>query len=236
MQSEKTEVKTMQNKASLLMGIVNAGQASAFLKYVKTIGISGGTIVKGEGTVTSGILNMLGLTDRRKEVLLMVIPRELEKEAHEKISKKFELHKKDHGILFSMNIHGVIGAHGICCPVSARAEEKEAHPQGGHNMSYQQIVVIVERGSAEDVIDAAKTAGATGGTILHGRGSGVHETASIFNLTIEPEKELVFIVAQDDQVVGICESIDKAMQLDKPGNGILFTMDVNQVSGLYQGE
>ena len=55
----------------------------------------------------------------------------------------------------------------------------------------QAILTVVEKGHAEEVIDAAVQAGSHGGTIINARGSGVHETATLFGLGIEPEKELV---------------------------------------------
>ena len=61
---------------------------------------------------------------------------------------------------------------------------------------YQSIIAIVERGHAENVIDAATQAGSRGGTIINARGSGIHETSTLFAMEIEPEKEVVLIVAE----------------------------------------
>ncbi|MDY6147067.1 MAG: P-II family nitrogen regulator [Peptoniphilaceae bacterium] len=219
----------MLSQAVLLVGIVQTGQASTVLKYGKTIGISAGTILRAEGTVSSGILNKLGLTDQRKEVLMMMIPEEIEDAAHDAISKKFELYKKNHGILFSISLNGVLGTHRLSCPVHSKLET-----QGGKPVNHQAIFTIVERGRSEDVIAAARNAGASGGTILHGRGAGIHETASLFHLTIEPEKEVVMMIAPETDAPAICQAIDDALVLEEPGNGILFTIDVNRVSGLYQ--
>lgn len=226
----------MTMKASLMVAIVGDGTASKILQYVRTIGITGGTIVKGEGTVASGILNMLGLTDRRREILLMVTNREIAERAHQQISTHFEMHKKDHGVLFTTKIHGVIGAHALVCPVGLREEECRLPSvrKGGSPMNYQAIFTVVDRGKADDVLAAAKKAGATGGTVLHGRGAGIHDTASIFNMTIEPEKEIIINVSPDPKVEEICDAIDQAIDLDVPGNGILFTIDVNEASGMYQ--
>ena len=52
------------------------------------------------------------------------------------------------------------------------------------------IITVVNRGFTDDVMHAAKSAGATGGTIMHARGTGIHEAERFFGVSIQPEKEL----------------------------------------------
>jgi len=94
------------------------------------------------------------------------------------------------------------------------------------------IVVIVAAGKAEDVLQASRKAGAEGATIVHGRGSGIHEQKKIFNIPIEPEKDIVMILAPEKRVDGILAAIDAAVDLDKPGHGIGFVLPVKRVVGL----
>lgn len=99
---------------------------------------------------------------------------------------------------------------------------------------HQVILTIVEKGRAEAVIDAAVKAGSHGGSIINARGSGVHETASLFGFSVEPEKELVLILAEDTRVRDIVAQISTDLRLDEPGNGIIFVQDLARVRGLYQ--
>ncbi|NMW65786.1 P-II family nitrogen regulator [Mobiluncus mulieris] len=99
---------------------------------------------------------------------------------------------------------------------------------------HQVILTIVEKGRAEAVIDAAVKAGSQGGSIINARGSGVHETASLFGFSVEPEKELVLILAEDTRVRDIVAQISTDLRLDEPGNGIVFVQDLARVRGLYQ--
>ncbi len=99
---------------------------------------------------------------------------------------------------------------------------------------HQVILTIVEKGRAEAVIDAAVKAGSHGGSIINARGSGVHETASLFGFSVEPEKELVLILAKDTRVRDIVAQISTDLRLDEPGNGIVFVQDLARVRGLYQ--
>ena len=98
----------------------------------------------------------------------------------------------------------------------------------------QAILTVVEKGHAEEVIDAAVQAGSHGGTIINARGSGVHETATLFGLGIEPEKELMIILADQAKAPQIVETIYETLELRQPGNGIVFVQNTVRVRGLYQ--
>lgn len=73
-----------------------------------------------------------------------------------------------------------------------------------------------------------------GGTIMNGRGSGIHETARLFGLEVEPEKELVLILTGKDATPRIVQSIYDQLRLGEPGNGIVFVKDIERVRGLYE--
>ena len=105
---------------------------------------------------------------------------------------------------------------------------------GVNNTMYHAITVIVEKGNAELVIDAATEAGSKGGTIINARGSGIHETSKLFSMNIEPEKELVLILSEKESTENIISSIREKLKIDEPGNGIIFIQDVNKTYGLYQ--
>ena len=99
---------------------------------------------------------------------------------------------------------------------------------------YSAIYVIVERGKAEDVVEVANKAGSRGATIVNARGSGSQEAQKLFSLEIESEKEKVIIIAKSEMKDAIIEAIRNHLDIDAPGTGIIFVMDVNEVYGLHQ--
>ncbi len=94
------------------------------------------------------------------------------------------------------------------------------------------IVTIVKKGWGDEVIKASKKAGAQGGTILFGRGTGIHENKSILGLMIEPEKEIVLTIAESSIEDDIRNSIIKTINLDEPGKGIGFVISLDKVFGI----
>jgi nitrogen regulatory protein PII len=100
------------------------------------------------------------------------------------------------------------------------------------NLTHKLLVTIVKKGIASKVVKATKEAGAEGGTILFGRGTGIHEQKRFLGIPIEPEKEIILTLVPLEKVDGILSIVEKAGKLDKPGNGIGFIIDVKRVAGI----
>ena len=97
---------------------------------------------------------------------------------------------------------------------------------------YNAIYTIVEKGNADDVIEAAEKAGSRGGTVMHARGLGSEEARKVFNMLIEPEKEIVLIISEEAKTKDIVESIRKETGIEEQGKGIIFITNVAQTYGL----
>lgn len=93
------------------------------------------------------------------------------------------------------------------------------------------IVTIVKKGWGDTVIKASRKAGSKGGTIIFGRGTGVHEKKHFLGNLIEPEKEIVLTIAESANADNILEFIKKDVGLDKPGCGMGFVVPVDKVFG-----
>lgn len=94
------------------------------------------------------------------------------------------------------------------------------------------IVAIVERGRAEKIVKEAKKSGSGGATIFYGRGTGESEVKKFLNVHIEASKEIILMLAEEERVDGILDTIVKVGDLKKPGTGIVFTLSVDQLVGL----
>lgn len=97
---------------------------------------------------------------------------------------------------------------------------------------YELIVTIVNKTQADTVVDASKKAGAEGGTIIYGRGTGIHEKTKLFSLLIEPEKEIILTLIPQEKTQQVLEAIVEASNLNEPGNGIAFVLDVDATAGI----
>jgi nitrogen regulatory protein P-II 1 len=96
----------------------------------------------------------------------------------------------------------------------------------------QLIVTIINKGRSEEIIKASRAAGAEGGTVIYGRGTGIHERVMLLGIPIEPEKELGLTVVPRQLTEKVMTAIVEAGDLNKPGAGISFVVDVQQVAGI----
>jgi len=211
----------------LIYVITNCGTGSRVLQLAKRSGISGGAIFFGKGTVSNRVLKMLALSEVRKEIVLMMAKKSEGSNFLKKLNKEYKLYRPDHGIAYSVPIAGIFGSR--TCNFNITDEFG-----GMENTMYQSLIIIVDKGKGEAVVEAAAKAGAKGATIINARGSGIHETGKLFAMEIEPEKEIVLMITKSEQTGKIVASIKNNFQIDKPGNGIIFVQNVDETYGLVE--
>ncbi len=94
------------------------------------------------------------------------------------------------------------------------------------------IVTIVKKGWVERIIEASRKAGAEGGTIIPGRGVGIHESKKLLGIPIEPEKEILLTLIQKEKTEEVLSAIVEAGKLNQPGTGVGFVLELKQVVGI----
>ena len=97
---------------------------------------------------------------------------------------------------------------------------------------FELIMCIVNSGFSETVMGYAREAGAKGGTVLQARGTAKDEVESAFNISIHPEKEIVMILVNKSIKEAVLHSLYKNVGLDSPGQGIAFSVPVDDVVGI----
>lgn len=224
------DLEIIKSEHILFFAVVNANMGGKVLKKSREIGISKGTIFLGKGTIQNHLLELLGLYEVKKEIVLMIAENHLENQIHEKLTKEFHLDKPNHGIVFSSSISKLLGLNDSNMTDSKRE-------QGGEiDMNYEVVFTVVDNGFASEVVDAAVEAGAQGGTIIHARGSNIKEQTMLFSISIDPEKEIVMILVEKEKSSDVMNSIKNIIDKDNLSKGMIFSLDVNKTSGLYQGK
>ncbi len=99
-------------------------------------------------------------------------------------------------------------------------------------MRFKLILSSVKPGITDDIVDAAKAAGATGATIIPARGTGIREAKSFFGLSLEAQTDIIMFLVEEHCVEVILGVIQKAGEFHKPGTGIAFVLPVEHVVGL----
>ena len=99
-------------------------------------------------------------------------------------------------------------------------------------MRFKLILSSVKAAITDPVVDAAKNAGATGATIIPGRGTGIHEAKTFFGLSLESQTDMIIFLVEEHLSDKILNAVKEAGDFQKPGTGIAFVLPVEQVVGL----
>lgn len=97
---------------------------------------------------------------------------------------------------------------------------------------HEMIIVVVNEGYSDTVMNAAREAGARGGTITHARGTGNAEIEKKYGIIITPQKEMIYILVEDNIRDTVMSAINKVVGIDTKGQAIIFSLPVSNVSGL----
>lgn len=103
-----------------------------------------------------------------------------------------------------------------------------------NKFEHELIVCIVNAGFSEQVMDAARSVGAGGGTVIHAKGTANKEAEALFRITVQPEKEMVMILVAKKLKEDVLRALYKSVGLNTPGQGIAFSLPVDEVVGLSE--
>ena len=154
------------------------------------------------------------------------------------VRRVLDLDTPGKGILFTIPLSGISAQ---IPPVLIKPEyEKEdqtpmetATPTGQAH-PYQLILTIVNRGCSEEVMEAARPAGAKGGTVIYARRVGYEDVQNMLGFTLQPEKEIVAILVPKEQKLPVMQAINKAAGLKTDCRGVLFSVPVDDIMGLQE--
>jgi len=221
----------METKLLVLMiTVVEKKLEKAIADYYVSENLIFNYIIPAKGTANSKVLNYLSLGETEKVVILSVLTYAHSKEIFNHLRKEFHIDASGNGIAFIVSIDH-IGSMRLNKYIKDTAYEgEEVMPEIEYE--YNMIVAISNKGYANEVMEEAKNAGAKGGTIIHGRGTGRKEAEKFFGINIHPEKELILIVSGREGTAPILEAISSKSGILTNSNTIAFSLPVDSAIGL----
>lgn len=187
------------------------------------------------GTASSEIMDMLGLGSIDKCVLMSTVPCQQGNAMLTRLRQELHLGAVNSGIAFTVSLTGMNKL--LFRMLKKEEEENEIHSTGkaGNNMSdtkYALIAATVNIGFSGDVMEAAKAAGASGGTVIHSRWIGNEEVAASWGLSMQEEKEIVLILSEEEKKVEIMSAISEKCGMRSDAKGLVMALPIDSVMGL----
>ena len=100
------------------------------------------------------------------------------------------------------------------------------------NTEFELLIVVTNYGYTNLVMDAAKEAGAGGGTIIHAKGTGMEKAEKFLGVVLTAEKEMIFIVTHTEKKNAIMKAIMEKAGMESKAKSIVFSLPVTETAGL----
>lgn len=182
----------------------------------------------GRGTAVQSMLDLLGIDSNEKRIVMAIANTEKAIKLIAEIKQRLYVGVPGHGIVVSIPIRSIGGGKTVNVLSEGEKPVKEM-PQTSNK--YELIVVIANEGRTDAVMNAARSAGATGGTVLHGKGTAAEEAAHFLKISIASEKEVILMVTKKEQKIGVMRAILESAGPGMEAGAILFSVPVATVAG-----
>lgn len=192
-----------------------------------------------QGTASVGVTNWLGLDSMEKSISLSMMPKAFADKMLKKLQKKLHLGMPNTGVAFTVPLSGGNGRLIKLINSMESNEDKEIAERSEKDMaesSYSMIMAIINQGFSEEVMEAARPVGATGGSVFHCRRSGSEEAMQFWGIKVQPEREIVIILAKKSDKLAIMKAIGEKCGMSSEAQGIVFSMPVDGAVGMDDTE
>lgn len=188
-----------------------------------------------EGTATSEIMDMLGLGNTNRKILLSIMPEIFADKMLDKMEKELKLNVPNTGIAVSFSITGGSGKVMSMMDKLPVNDEKTLLQKEVKNMpenKYTMIMTIANQGFSEEIMEAARAAGAAGGTVFHARQIVNKEIMQFWGIRIQPEREIIIILAANKDKLPIMQSINEKCGMNSEAKGVIISLPTDKVIGI----
>lgn len=189
--------------------------------------------INAEGTASSEIMDMLGLGSIDKCLLATTLPKEIGTRLLKKLHTELKLDTVNSGIAFTISL---TGASNLVLKMLTRTAEENGN-SGKEEIvmtetNYVLITAIVNRGFSGEVMNAARAAGARGGTVLHSRCIANENITGPLGFDVQEETEIVLILAPNEDKLAIMKAITESCGVHSEANGIVVSLPIDSVMGI----
>ena len=214
----------------LLVLIYSEGNDKKINSILNKFGVKVKTVTNASGTASASVLDYFGLAETRKDVYFAIIPDYLEHNILSKLKNAFKFEEIGTGITFTIPISS---SNKFLMDSFKKSDvEEKVKDMKEDNNKYHLIITIVLEGYLEQAMAAAKKAGATGGTVIKGRGLANLVPAKVLGFNIEPEREVILNVVEDESKQKVMEEITSAVGIKTGGKGVCIALPISDAIGL----
>ena len=225
----------MQNMYFVLT-IVNRSDNKEFIEFFDKNHVNNIYSMPAHGTASDSVLDLLGIAKSEKTVHFSLLVRSKMKRMLSRLTSDMLIDLPGRGIALAIPLSSIASRdalnyyHDEDAPESAKNTDNESEDKKMNNTEL--IVVICEKGNTDLIMDAAREAGARGGTVTHAKGTGSQYTAKFLGLSIAEEKEIIYIVSTTENKQPIMKAIMAKAGGASEAHAVVFSLPVSDTAGL----
>ena len=219
------------SELNLMFSIVNRRQIRRFQELYDAAGASLALTTLGRGTAASDILDYFGLAASEKAVLLHFVTGETWKTVRSGLQKQLHIDVPGTGIAFIVPLSSIGGKKPLQFLLNGQDFEK-GEEQTLKQTKYELLLAIANQGYTEQIMDAARSQGAGGGTVIHAKGTGMEHAEQFLGFSLASEKEIVLIVVPHGKKNAIMRAIMDQAGLNTDAKAITFSLPVTGTAGM----
>lgn len=190
----------------------------------------------GAGTAPSEIMDILGLGSTEKDIFLSLLPKNFADGMLGKLRKSLKLGSANSGIAFTIPLTSannfVLKRLGEVAEEYSRTHEERKVEKTMTENKYTMVAAIVDQGHGEEVMNAARSEGARGGTVIHGRQVGDETAVNFWGISLQDEKEIVMIITDDEHKLPIMKAISRECGVKTEAKGFVVSLPIDKVIGI----
>lgn len=220
---------------TLLVSIVERGVGKELTHFYSSCGLACHFQSVGRGTASSDLLDILGLGSSERDVVLSFGEKQRVRQVLWRFRETMEPPVRAKGIAFGLRLNALNTLAAAALLRESEEEEEEGVGQmdeqdweEGHSL----ILIVVNQGHTDDVMNTARAAGARGGTIIRSRWAGGEGTETFYGISLQAEKEVILIVAGSEQRKLIMESVNKKHGMNTAAGGMICSVPIDQMQRL----
>lgn len=219
------------NELFLMVTIMDRNKTKRFKALYESCGINVAFDMTGYGTAASEMLEYFGLEESEKAVVMSVVTDDSWKEAKKGLERRLQIDVPGTGIAFAIPMSAMGGKRALYYLTDGQNFEK-GEETALKDTKYELLVVIANQGYTNQVMDAARSQKAGGGTVIHAKGTGIERAEKFLGVSLVKEKEMVFIVVRTELRNNIIKAIMEEAGLRSKAQAIAFSLPVSAVAGM----
>ena len=205
--------------------------AENYIDFLKSKGIYNVISLLCNGTASESTLSFLGLENNEMAMLISMIRESDMESVIDGLRNEMDISAAGNGFFAVIPIDCIGGSTSLNYFVGEKTIEKKESKRMDNENKMVMIVAIVDKGNTDLVMDSARSAGASGGTVVKGKGTGA-KMAKFFGMSISEEKELVYILARKENRDDIMKAIMEKAGSGTEAHGVVFALPVEKVVGI----